>query len=141
MVALNEPDFEMYPKFREALKAAQAAELEPGDALYIPPLWWHHVESLQACNILVNYWWGGAVGTADSIHSGSDSLMLALVNLKKRAPAYRQAWASIFNHYVFDSGQDLTAHIPPHRHGVLGDMSAEQEQQVRSYLANKLKGP
>jgi len=141
MVALNEPDFDKYPKFRDALKAARAAELEPGDALYIPPLWWHHVESLQACNILVNYWWGGAVGTADSIHSGSDSLMLALVNLKKRAPAYRQAWASIFNHYVFDSGHDLTAHIPPHRHGILGDMSAEQEQQVRSYLANKLKGP
>jgi len=140
MVSLKEPDFEKYPKFKHALAAAQVAELEAGDALYIPPLWWHHVESLQACNILVNYWWGGAVGTADSMHSGFDSLMLALLNLKRRAPAYRQAWAAVFNHYVFDENDDVATHIPPHRRGILGNMSAEQEQQVRNYLANKLKG-
>ncbi|AIY40413.1 Pass1-related protein [Collimonas arenae] len=140
MVSLSEPDFDKYPKFKNALAAAQVAELEPGDALYIPPLWWHHVESLQACNILVNYWWGGAVGTADSAHSGFDSLMLALLNLKRRAPAYRQAWAAVFNHYVFDENDDVATHIPAHRHGILGEMSVEQEQQVRNYLANKLKG-
>jgi hypothetical protein len=31
-------------------------EIEPGDALYIPPMWWHHVRSLSTA-ISVNYWW------------------------------------------------------------------------------------
>jgi hypothetical protein len=41
MVELNAPDFERFPGFREALAAAMTAELEPGDAIYIPALWWH----------------------------------------------------------------------------------------------------
>jgi oxalate decarboxylase/phosphoglucose isomerase-like protein (cupin superfamily) len=33
------------------------AELEPGDAVYIPPLWFHQVEALAPqLNILMNYW-------------------------------------------------------------------------------------
>lgn len=30
--------------------------LEPGDVLFIPPNWWHHVRSLDMC-LSVNYWW------------------------------------------------------------------------------------
>ena len=32
LVSLRDPDFARYPKFREALAAAQSAELAPGDA-------------------------------------------------------------------------------------------------------------
>jgi len=35
------------------------AELGPGDALYIPYMWWHGVAVLAPFNILVNYWWNG----------------------------------------------------------------------------------
>ena len=46
------------------------AELAPGDALFIPTLWWHHVESLdQQLNCLVNYWWNGAIGTVGRTES------------------------------------------------------------------------
>ena len=58
LVDFKAPDFERFPRFREALANARAAELEPGDAIYMPPLWWHHVESLAPLNMLVNYWWG-----------------------------------------------------------------------------------
>ncbi len=44
MVSLKAPDFERYPR-REALAASRVTELEPGDALFIPAVWWHHVES------------------------------------------------------------------------------------------------
>ena len=45
MVDLDDPDFERFPKFREALRHALVAELEPGDAIYIPALWWHGVQA------------------------------------------------------------------------------------------------
>ena len=62
MVQLDEPDFARYPKFREALAAGCTADLEPGDALYIPYMWWHHVRMTGPFNVLVNFWW--ARGTA-----------------------------------------------------------------------------
>ena len=57
MVSLEEPDFIRYPRFEQALATAQTAELEPGDAIFIPYFWWHHVKSLERFNVLVNYWW------------------------------------------------------------------------------------
>lgn len=34
-----------------------SAVLGPGDALYIPPRWWHHVRSLST-SFSVSFWWG-----------------------------------------------------------------------------------
>ncbi|WP_342776846.1 cupin-like domain-containing protein [Hankyongella ginsenosidimutans] len=34
------------PRFAQALEQAQVAELEPGDVLFYPALWWHNVEAL-----------------------------------------------------------------------------------------------
>lgn len=59
LVDLNSPDFNKYPLFSGALKTSQVAELEPGDAIYIPTSWWHHVEALDNFNILINFWWRG----------------------------------------------------------------------------------
>jgi ribosomal protein L16 Arg81 hydroxylase len=42
-VDLRDPDYTKYPKFAQALESAEEAELEPGDAIYIPILWWHGV--------------------------------------------------------------------------------------------------
>jgi hypothetical protein len=39
-------------------------ELEPGDALHIPSMWYHHVEGLEPFNMLVNYWWREHAGLA-----------------------------------------------------------------------------
>jgi oxalate decarboxylase/phosphoglucose isomerase-like protein (cupin superfamily) len=68
-VSFRDPDFTRFPRFREALKHAIVAELEPGDALYIPSLWWHHVESIGVLNAMVNYWWSapaaGGLAKAD----------------------------------------------------------------------------
>jgi len=43
MVPFVAPDHARFPRYAEALRHAQAAELEPGDALYVPYGWWHHV--------------------------------------------------------------------------------------------------
>jgi hypothetical protein len=57
LVNVQAPDFERFPRAREALAQAWSAELEPGDAIFMPPLWVHSVESLDSFNGLVNYWW------------------------------------------------------------------------------------
>jgi hypothetical protein len=57
LVDFAKPDFARFPRFRDALDHALVAELGPGDAIYIPMHWWHHVASLDVCNVLVNYWW------------------------------------------------------------------------------------
>lgn len=57
MVHVTEPDFERFPRFAKALEKAEEAELLPGDAIFIPRDWFHHVEALESFNILVNYWW------------------------------------------------------------------------------------
>lgn len=59
LVDLNNPDFERFPLFRRAFETIQIADLGPGDAIYIPTGWWHHVESLDSFNILINFWWQG----------------------------------------------------------------------------------
>ncbi len=46
-----------YPRFEPVRARAPSVELAPGDALYLPKLWWHAVEATDPFNVLVNYWW------------------------------------------------------------------------------------
>ena len=62
MVHVTAPDLDRFPLFAEALESAQEAELSPGDAIFIPRDWFHHVEALQRFNVLVNYWWDAKKG-------------------------------------------------------------------------------
>ena len=57
MVHVTAPDLDRFPRFASALEQAQEAELSPGDAIFIPRNWYHHVEALDRFNVLVNYWW------------------------------------------------------------------------------------
>jgi len=57
MVHVSAPDLDRYPLFASALEKAEEAELLPGDAIFIPRNWFHHVEALERFNVLVNYWW------------------------------------------------------------------------------------
>ncbi len=139
LVRLHEPDFERFPRFHEALKAAVTAELGPGDALFIPPLWWHHVESLEPFNLLVNYWWHAVPGVPVGGTSGFDALMIALLNLRELPAATREAWRAFFDHYVFGTHSNVSAHIPEQRRGVLGDITPADAERLRAALAQRLQ--
>jgi Cupin-like domain len=139
LVSLHQPDFTRFPKFRDALAAAVSADLGPGDALYIPPLWWHHVESLESFNLLVNYWWHATAGIAVGADSGFDTLIHGMLNLRSLPPATREAWRVMFDHYVFGPQTEVTGHIPSHRHGMLGKLSAADVARLRAYLAERLQ--
>lgn len=57
MVHVTAPDLKRFPRYAEALGSAREAQLSPGDAIFIPKDWFHHVEALERFNVLVNYWW------------------------------------------------------------------------------------
>jgi hypothetical protein len=115
MVPLEEPDLERFPRYREALDAAVVAELEPGDAVYIPYLWWHGVQSLAGFNVLMNYWWNREEASAR--HPYTAFLKLAHMLYSDMPSEQRKAWRALYDHYVFQvDGDPMEAIAPPHRH-------------------------
>jgi hypothetical protein len=135
MVDLGDPDLDRFPRFAEALAHAQTAELAPGDAIYIPSMWWHHVEGLDPLNILVNHWWRE---TPAYLGAPGDALLHAILCIRDLPPAQREAWQGIFEHYVFDAGSETSEHIPEGRRGVLGPLDEEGARKLRAVLRNKL---
>ena len=123
------PDLDRFPRFAEALAHAQVAELAPGDALFLPRLWWHHVTSRDPFNAMVNYWWGDrARGLADP-HT---AFLAALLALKPLPPAERAYWQALFETHVFaDDGAD---HLPPARRGMLGKPGPQALTALRQQL-------
>jgi hypothetical protein len=141
LVSLHAPDFAKYPRFRAALAAAVTVEVKAGDAVFIPPLWWHHVESLAPFNMLVNYWWHAMPGVPTGASSAFDALVHSILTLRPLPPAVRDAWRALFDHYVFGEREEATGHIPPHRHGLLGRLSPDDAARVRKYLIQRMQNP
>lgn len=137
LVHLTDPDLDRYPRFAQALEAALTAELAPGDAIYIPYQWYHHVESLSAFNVLVNYWWDAAPLVAGSPW---DAMMHAMMSLRLLPPDQRRAWRAMFDHYVFQTGGDPAAHLPANVRGILGPATPQAVTQMRRALVERLKG-
>ena len=138
LVSLKAPDFERFPRFREALSAALVADLEPGDAVFIPAVWWHHVESFDVVNILVNYWWQQASHAQAERVSPTKSLLHALLSMRHLPQAHREGWAQMFSHFVFAPASEAVAHLPEHRRGVLDKQPPER---IAALLAGLAPGP
>lgn len=135
LVDFAKPDFARFPRFAEALEHAQVAELEPGDAIFVPSMWWHHVEALDSFNVLVNYWWRQS---PDWMDTPNNALMHALMTVRDLPPAQRAAWAELFRHYVFEAGDDTAAHIPPAARGLLAPLDDNASRMVRAQLLKRL---
>jgi hypothetical protein len=135
MVDLRNPDFEMFPRFRETLKTAQVAELEPGDAIFIPSMWWHHVEALDPFNVLVNYWWRDS---PRYLGQPQDALNHALLAIRDLPEDEKQLWRQMFDYYVFGDPAAVAAHIPPKARGILAPLDAEQAGKLRANLLRSL---
>jgi hypothetical protein len=134
LVDFLNPDFEKFPKFAEALKHAQTAELGPGDALFIPSMWWHHIEALDAFNVLVNYWWRQS---PDYMDTPTNALMAAFLTMRDLPQAQRKAWQEIFRHYIFEADDETAAHIPPNARGVMAPLTADGARALRTHLLKR----
>jgi hypothetical protein len=136
LAASTAPDSERFPLFEQIKECALIVSLEPGDALYLPKLWWHKVESTAPFNVLVNYWW-------DAFRTGPDapytSMLLSMITIAERPAAERQAWKAFFDHYVFRTQGHPLAHLPPQQHGLLGSLK-ENYGKIRARVMHLLRG-
>lgn len=131
MVDLRQPDLERFPRFAAAMEMAQTAELEPGDAIYLPFHWWHGVDSLEPVNLLVNYWW---TTRRRDMGSPYEALMFAFFALRPLPPEHREVWRQTFEHYIFEANGDPGAHLPPQARGILGAPTTEMLGRMRATL-------
>lgn len=139
LVDITAPDLVKFPRYQAAMEQAQVAELEPGDVLYIPTLWWHHVESLSAVNILINYWWGGSLADNASRASPFDSLLHTLMTIKQLPEHQRQHWQALFNHFAFHDGASPVAHLADTCDSVQGKLTAERKQKIIDWLSSQMQ--
>lgn len=138
LVDFNEPDFDKFPLFKNALNHALVAELEPGDAIYIPTLWWHHVEASGGFNMLINYWCGGSIaGSARPVPA--DNMLMAMLSIRDLPQVQKQAWRSILDYFVFSEQSEKHQHIPEAARGILARIGKKQQADIRKWLINQLK--
>jgi hypothetical protein len=135
LVDFANPDFGKYPRFEQALEFAQVTEVGPGDAVFVPSMWWHHVQGLSAFNTLVNYWWSSVPAF---IPTPMHALYHAIWALRDRPESEKQAWKNVFQYYVFGPAELAGEHFPEAARGLLGPLTDDQARFMRSMLINKL---
>jgi hypothetical protein len=135
MADIQAPDHERFPKLREALAAAQVAEMEPGDALFYPAMWWHQVEALESFNVMINYWWNTTPAYMDS---PQNTLLHALLSLRDRPEQEKRAWRAMFDYYVFGPAGKAAAHLPESARGNLAPLDEDMARRLRAKLLQRL---
>jgi len=135
LVDFHAPDLGRYPRFRDALDHAMVAELEAGDALYIPSMWYHHVEGLAPFNVLVNYWWRD---TPRWLGQPQDALNHAMMAIRDLPDGEKAHWRDLFDYYVFGDREDAIAHIPVEARSVLAPLTPESAGRIRAFLLRAL---
>jgi hypothetical protein len=135
MADIHNPDFERFPRLRQALEAGEIAELEPGDALFYPAMWWHQVDALEPFNVMVNYWWNTSPRFMDT---PQNTLLHAMLSLRDRSEQEKRAWRAMFDYYVFGPADRAGAHLPEAARGNLAPMDDAKARRLRAYLLNRL---
>ena len=139
MASLINPDFDKYPLLRQALDFAVVADMEPGDGLYIPTLWWHHVEALGEINVLINYWRGGSIGGDLSPPYPHAAMLMSMLAMNRLSPSARQAWKAVFNYYVFHDGDEIAEHLPLDKRGIMSEIDDVAADRLRKWLISQLQ--
>jgi hypothetical protein len=135
MTNIEAPDFQRFPNLQKALAAAEVAELEPGDVLFYPAMWWHQVSAFESFNVMVNYWWTTAPQFMDTPQL---TLMHAILSLRDRPEAEKRAWRALFDYYIFGPADKAAAHLPEAAQGMLGPLDDMKARRLRSQLLQRL---
>lgn len=135
VVDLAAPDLDRFPRFAQAAAAGEVAELEPGDVLFYPALWWHNVDALDEFNAMINYWWSAA---PDFLDSPMTTLTHGLLSLRGRSAAEKAAWRALFDFYVFGDPDQAAGHLPAPVQGDLAPLDEKMARRLRARVMQKL---
>jgi hypothetical protein len=136
MVDTSNPDLQRFPKYAQAMQQAVVFDVEAGDAVFIPSMWWHHVESLESFNVLVNYWWRT---TPAYLGAPANALLNSLLSMRDLPQAQKQIWKNLFDYYVFGEQETKFDHIPENVRGILATLDSEKAQAIKTQLQKFLK--
>ncbi len=136
LVDIAAPDLERFPRFSRAMARAQVAEMEPGDVLVYPAMWWHQVEALDDFNLLLNLWWNAVPAWMDSPQV---TLLHAILSLRDRPEGEKMAWRAIFDHYVFGDARSACAEIPGPLQGPLAPLDEQAARRLRANVMRRLQ--
>jgi len=130
LVDIEYPDMVAFPDFKYAQDAMLSVELEAGDAIHIPSMWWHSVKAMSDYNVLVNYWWRDEafLGEPDA------ALLHAVLSIRDLPDHKRKAWERIFSHYVFDFDAGAFDYIQKDARGILGPLTPKLAARIKHYL-------
>jgi hypothetical protein len=137
LAASSPRDDAKYPRFAAVRDQALVAELQAGDALFLPKLWWHQVEGTAPFNGLINYWWDAFAGGPDAPYT---SLLLSMITIAERPLQERLAWRAWFDHYVFQPDRHPLEHLPAEKRGILGPLKPENYGRIRAWVMHLLRG-
>lgn len=135
LVRIDRPDYGRFPRFAEAERHALVADLEPGDAIFIPYMWWHHVEATGRLNLLVNYWWN----EYDVLGSPMHAMLHAILTMRDMKPAMREGWKAMFDTFVFEQYGPAAKHIPAAMQGALGPIDGATRLNLWHSLGNSMR--
>ena len=137
LVDFAKPDFNRFPRFADALAAAYQVTLAPGDVLFMPSMWWHHVEALDSLNLLLTHWWRD---TPAYLGRPNNALLNAVLSIRHLPKAQRKAWQALFDYYIFADEPAGGAELPPEARGLLQQpLDEATARALRSLLIQKLQ--
>jgi hypothetical protein len=98
-------------------------------------MWWHHVEGMDALNILVNYWWRQSPSYMDT---PANALLYGLISMRDLPGNQKKVWREIFDYYIFDADSNSHGHIPEQAKGLLGPIDESLSTKIRALLQKKI---
>ncbi|WP_051279943.1 cupin-like domain-containing protein [Hellea balneolensis] len=137
LTSLDNPDFEKHPGFEDALTHRVTGTLEPGDAIYMPAGWWHHVRANAPLNMLVNYWWSEKPAQVKNPYTALIHGMLAYQNLSE---GERNLWRHMFDYFVFQKHGEPMSYLDPSKRGFLGGVPPEHRNSTIYDVLTALAG-
>lgn len=135
LVDIHQPDYHQFPRYAAAQQHGLEAVLSPGDAIYIPVMWWHQVEGLSPFNVMVNYWWNQS---PSYLAAGMGALLHGLLAIRDKSPAEKAAWRALFDYYIFSNDDTCREHIPSNAQGPLAPLNETMARQLRALLLRQL---